>query len=86
MPRYARVFQSGNSQAVRLPKEFRLDVDEVEVSREGDAIILRPHVTQRGRWASAHAAAERGFSPDFMEDGRKQPDEQDRPELDSAFR
>ncbi len=42
MPQYARVFQSGNSQAVRLPKEFRFDVDQVEVTREGDAVILRP--------------------------------------------
>ncbi len=39
MPHIAKVFQSGNSQAVRLPKEFRFDVEEVEVSREGDAPI-----------------------------------------------
>ncbi len=37
----ARIFKSGNSQAVRLPKEFRLDVDEVEILRRGDEIILR---------------------------------------------
>lgn len=37
----ARVFKSGNSQAVRLPKEFRFDVDEVEVARRGDEIVLR---------------------------------------------
>ncbi|HNB43329.1 MAG TPA: AbrB/MazE/SpoVT family DNA-binding domain-containing protein, partial [Burkholderiaceae bacterium] len=36
-----RVFQSGNSQAVRLPKEFRFDVDEVEILRQGDDVILR---------------------------------------------
>ena len=39
---YARVFKSGNSQAVRLPKEFRLDVDQVEIYRRGDEIVLRP--------------------------------------------
>lgn len=38
---YARVFQSGNSQAVRLPKEFRLNTDRVEIYRRGDEIILR---------------------------------------------
>ena len=38
----ARIFQSGNSQAVRLPKEFRFDVDEVEILRRGDEVILRP--------------------------------------------
>lgn len=38
---FARVFQSGNSQAVRLPKEFRLSVDQVEIFRRGDEIVLR---------------------------------------------
>jgi antitoxin VapB len=37
----ARVFQSGNSQAVRLPKEFRLKSEEVEIFRRGDEIVLR---------------------------------------------
>ncbi|MCP5432262.1 MAG: AbrB/MazE/SpoVT family DNA-binding domain-containing protein [Alphaproteobacteria bacterium] len=36
----ARVFKSGNSQAVRLPKEFRLSVDEVEIFRRGEEIVL----------------------------------------------
>jgi antitoxin VapB len=37
----ARVFKSGNSQAVRLPKAFRLKGKEVEISRRGDEIVLR---------------------------------------------
>ncbi len=37
----AKVFQSGNSQAVRLPKQFRLTSDEVEIFRRGDEIVLR---------------------------------------------
>jgi antitoxin VapB len=37
----ARVFQSGNSQAVRLPKAFRFNSSEVEISRRGDEVILR---------------------------------------------
>lgn len=37
----ARVFQSGNSQAVRLPKEFRLDAEQVEIFRQGNDIVLR---------------------------------------------
>ncbi len=37
----ARVFQSGNSQAVRLPKEFRLKGKEVEIFRRGEEIVLR---------------------------------------------
>ncbi len=37
----AKVFRSGNSQAVRLPKEFRVTGDEVEIFRRGDEIVLR---------------------------------------------
>ncbi len=37
----AKVFRSGNSQAVRLPKKFRLTSDEVEILRRGDEIVLR---------------------------------------------
>jgi antitoxin VapB len=37
----ARVFRSGNSQAVRLPKQFRLKSKEVEIYRRGDEIVLR---------------------------------------------
>jgi antitoxin VapB len=38
---YARVFQSGNSQAVRLPKEFRFKSQQVEIFRRGNEIVLR---------------------------------------------
>jgi len=38
---YARVFKSGNSQAVRLPREFRFDVEQVEIFRRGDEVVLR---------------------------------------------
>jgi antitoxin VapB len=37
----ARVFRSGSSQAIRLPKEFRFAAKEVEIFRRGDEIILR---------------------------------------------
>jgi len=37
----ARVFRCGNSQAVRLPKQFRLKSKEVEIFRRGDEIVLR---------------------------------------------
>ncbi|MEN3288113.1 MAG: antitoxin VapB [Bradyrhizobium sp.] len=38
----AKVFQSGNSRAVRLPKAFALPVGEVEIARRGKEIVLRP--------------------------------------------
>jgi len=63
----ARVFQSGNSQAVRLPKEFRFDVDQVEIFRRGDEIILRA-VTPNG---AAVFDALIKLPADFMEQGRE---------------
>lgn len=85
MPQFAKVFRSGNSQAVRLPKEFRLDASEVEISREGDALILRPRPATGQHWASLRAAVERGFSEDFVAGGREQPGDQPRPGLDQLF-
>ena len=38
----AKVFRTGHSQAVRLPKEFHISAKEVAISRLGDAIILQP--------------------------------------------
>ena len=85
MTQIAKVFLSGNSQAVRLPKDFRFSVDEVEVTREGDAVILRPHVKSPANWESLNTALARGVSPDFMEEGRQQPDDSSRPGLEDLF-
>lgn len=62
---YARVFQSGNSQALRLPKEFRLNVDQVEIFRRGDEIVLREAPLN----ASAVFDALAGLPADFAADG-----------------
>lgn len=45
----SRVFMNGNSQAVRIPQEFRLDASRVEISRndEGD-LVIRPVPADRG--------------------------------------
>jgi antitoxin VapB len=53
-----KVFRSGNSQAVRLPKEFQLDVDEVEIFRQGEDIILRKKSTNLLSAFQALAAVE----------------------------
>ena len=63
---YARVFQSGNSQAVRLPKAFRLNADRVEIFRRGDEIVLREHPVNAA--AIFDLLAE--LPDDFMADGR----------------
>jgi antitoxin VapB len=46
----AKVFMNGRSQAVRLPKEFRFDSDEVTVERQGDGVVLRPKYRTREEW------------------------------------
>jgi len=63
---YARVFQSGNSQAVRLPKEFRFTAEQVEIFRQGNDIVLR----ERPVSATAIFDALVGMPDDFMAGGR----------------
>ena len=38
----AKIFMNGRSQAVRLPKEFRFDTDEVYITKQGDNVIISP--------------------------------------------
>jgi antitoxin VapB len=67
----ARVFMHGRSQAVRLPKEFRLAADRVRVTRgEGGRLILEPMAFDREAW---FAELKRLADPDFMAEGRDQP-------------
>ena len=66
---YARVFQSGNSQAVRLPKEFRLNVEQVEIFRRGDEIVLREAPAD----ATAIFDALASLPEDFYLEGREDP-------------
>lgn len=74
---YARVFQSGNSQAVRLPKEFRFDVDQVEIFRQGNDIVLRQIPTN----AAAVFDVLTRLPADFMADGRQDTPPQEREAL-----
>ena len=62
----ARVFRSGNSQAVRLPKEYRFDSDEVEIFRRGDEVVLREKARDMRRAYQLLA----DLPDDFLRDGR----------------
>lgn len=55
-----KVFKQGNSQAVRLPKEFRFDVDEVYIRREGETVVLIPKPVSRWRHVRACAGRMQG--------------------------
>lgn len=67
-----RVFRSGNSQAVRLPKQFRVKGKEVEIFRRGDEIVLRERQGTMTRAFDLLA----GLPDDFDVPGR----EKDRPQ------
>ena len=70
----AKLFQNGNSQAVRLPKGFRMPGDTVKIFQRGNQVILEPLVTT---WDALFAALD-DFPEDFMENGREQPGMQNR--------
>ena len=73
----AKVFENGRSQAVRLPKEYRFDTDEVAVNKIGNIVLLMPKLN---KWESLMQAIDM-FSDDFMEDGRADQILQKREEL-----
>lgn len=65
--RTASVFKSGNSQAVRLPKEFQFDVREVEIFRRGNEVVLRQIPTD----LTAAFELLGSLPDDFMSEGRQ---------------
>ena len=52
----AKVFTTGRSQAVRLPKAFRFDTAEVTIERQGNAVVLRPKLTPEQWWVQMESA------------------------------
>ena len=69
----AKLFMNGRSQAVRLPREFRFDGDEVFIKKVGDAVVLIPY---HAPWKTLVNSLQL-FSIDFMKN-REQPAIQDR--------
>jgi antitoxin VapB len=72
-----RIFKSGNSLAVRIPKELAIAgaAEEVEIERVGNTLVLRP-VRQRSLAGVGEIFAM--FSPDFMSEGREFHEERER--------
>lgn len=64
----AKIFENGRSQAVRLPKKFRFDVEEVVVQQLGSAVLLMP---KESLWQTFMDGLE-GFTSDVFENGRDQ--------------
>ena len=70
----AKIFKNGNSQAVRLPKAFRISGDEVKIYKRGNQVILEP---MEPTWDTLFDSLDE-FPEDFMENGRNQPSMQGR--------
>jgi len=72
----AKLFQNGQSQAVRLPKEFRFEGEEVFIKKTGNVVLLIP---TSHSWDSLLDSLDK-FSPDFMSE-RNQPQQQAREDV-----
>ena len=77
----AKVFWSGRSQAVRLPKDFRFDADKVRIRKHGNAVILEP-IADDWFWLDAIAG---NLDKDFTEAANSAAEPQQRPALNKLF-
>lgn len=83
----SRVFMNGNSQAVRIPQEFRLDASRVQISRndQGDLVIRALAADRGAAFLDALVAFDSGLAEDFAmrlaEDRLEQPPPQERDAL-----
>ena len=74
----AKVFKSGNSQAIRLPKEFQTKEKEFYIKKDGDLIMLIP----KDKVWEIFEQSFGEFTDDFFAEGRQQPAWQEREGLD----
>lgn len=73
----AKIFENGRSQAVRLPKKFRFNAEEVVVQQLGKAVLLVP---KEYLWETFMDGL-KGFTDDIFEEGRDQGTQEERPDL-----
>lgn len=66
----AKLFMHGRSQAVRLPKEFRMPGKEVRVRRIGRGVLLEPIERDRKAMEAVFAEIDRHGGADFLPEGR----------------
>jgi len=69
-PRIAKLFRNGRSQAVRLPREFRFQGDEVRIRRVPQGVLLEPVIPDTVAW---FAELDRLNAEPLMKGGRRQP-------------
>jgi antitoxin VapB len=75
----AKLFKTGRSQAVRLPKEFRFEGKEVRIRRAMGGVLLEPVEEERKPWSSLEELYEQFEEADpIFPEGREQPEMQER--------
>jgi antitoxin VapB len=77
----AKLFWSGRSQAVRLPKDFRFRGEEVRIRRHGSSVVLEP-VAEDWSWLDAMVGE---LDDDFVQAVREPAGQQERAALDELF-
>ncbi len=75
MTQLAKVFLNGRSQAIRIPKDFRVDSDEVYIEKVGKTLMITPKT--ENHWNTLFDAIDKVDTSDFMND-RIQPSLEDR--------
>ncbi len=78
----AKIFWSGRSQAVRLPKEFRFDTTTVSIHRHGNSLVLEPVAEN---WVWLDKVCEK-IDDDFIRASNEPAKQQIRPDLDEFFK
>jgi len=66
MTMVAKVFQNGRSQAIRIPKEFRMEESEVYIEKIGDTLIIKP--TKTDKWDSFFKTLDTIDTTNFLDD------------------
>lgn len=81
-----KVVTDGDLQTVQLPNQYHIDADEMEISRIGDMLVLKPRGS--GNWQRLNQILN-DFDQESFDDcfpgGREQPTQQERPELDDLL-
>ena len=77
----AKLFWTGRSQAVRLPKAFRFEGDTVRIRRQGNAVVREPIAAPVDEWAWLDKFPAE-FDPEFEKFALEEVPQQERPELD----
>lgn len=75
MAAVAKVFKNGQSQAIRIPKEFRVETQEVYIEKVGNTLIIKPK--NGNKWDLFFDDLESVDTKDFLIE-RKQPKQQER--------